>query len=118
MNKQEEINEVLFQLHQGHFEFAEKLINAFQLDCFSKEEWGFRYKKDEIEIEFFFDGTKYWFKNEQLHRDGDKPAVVFANGTKYWFKNGKRHRDGDKPAIVWFDGRKEWWVNGKLIRKE
>ena len=58
------------------------------------------------------DGSKSHFKNGELHRDGDLPAVEESGGTKYYYKNGKRHRDGDLPAIEWADGRKSYYKNG------
>jgi len=62
------------------------------------------------------DGEKNWHKDGPLHRDGDKPAVIQANGAKVWYKNGKCHRDNDKPAGVFHDGAKYWYKNGKLHR--
>ena len=43
-------------------------------------------------------------KNGILHRDGDKPAVIYNDGTMFWYKEGKIHRDGDKPAVIYPDG--------------
>ena len=62
------------------------------------------------------DGTKFWYKNGEIHRDNDLPAIEYSGGTKAWYKNGKRHRDDDLPAIERADGYKEWWVDGKFIR--
>ena len=61
-------------------------------------------------------GTKRYFKDGKLHRDGDEPAVIWSNGTKEYYKNGKSHRDGDKPAVIWSDGAKWYYKNGKLHR--
>ncbi len=33
-------------------------------------------------------------KNRELHREGDKPAVI-DRSREEWYKNGVRHRDGD-----------------------
>ena len=33
-------------------------------------------------------GTKFYYKDGELHRDGDKPASIYPNGTKYYYKNG------------------------------
>lgn len=82
------------------------------------------------------------FYNEEgeIHRSGDKPAVirfretseVYRNGeliTDYdeltmfvsceleYYVNGQLHREGDKPAIIWYDGSKEYYMNGKLHRE-
>ena len=52
-----------------------------------------------------------------LHSVNDEPAIIYANGSKYWCKNGKPHRDGDKPAVIWANGgSKYWYKNGKLYR--
>lgn len=61
-------------------------------------------------------GTKKWYKNGKLDRDGDKPAIEFANGSKHYYKDGKRHREGDKPAIEKADGSKHYYKNGELHR--
>ena len=37
---------------------------------------------------------------------------VYPNGSKFWFLNGKLHREGG-PAIEWYDGAKRWYLNGK-----
>jgi hypothetical protein len=52
-------------------------------------------------------------KNDQLHRDGDLPAVMNMNGTKYWYKKGVRHRDGGMPAVVNADGTLFFYENGQ-----
>jgi hypothetical protein len=58
------------------------------------------------------DGSLAWYKNGEWHRDGDKPAEIFADGTLEWWKNGRQHRDGDKPAVIRADGTLEWYKNG------
>jgi len=30
-------------------------------------------------------------KNDQIHREADLPAVIYADGTKEWWKNGERY---------------------------
>ena len=62
------------------------------------------------------DGTLEWYKNDQLHRDGDLPARILADGTLEWYKNGQPHRDDDKPASVWYDGPLMWFKNGQKHR--
>jgi hypothetical protein len=68
--------------------------------------------KDGSHTEQYLDGTLGWFKNGELHRDGDKPAYIGANGTLLWFKNNLCHRDGDKPAGIWENGESQWYKNG------
>lgn len=62
------------------------------------------------------DGSKGWYQNGLLHRDGDKPAIEYVNGDKHWYQNDKPHREGDKPAIESPSGSKQWYQNGKLHR--
>jgi len=68
-------------------------------------------------------GTKWWVKNGLLHRENDKPAVVWADGTKFYYQNGVPHRDGGKPTMEYPTRKKtpstyrikEWCNNqGKL----
>ena len=59
---------------------------------------------------------KYWYLNDDYHRDYDRPAYIYYDGAKVWYQCGKRHRDNDKPAIIWSYGRMEYWVNGEHIK--
>jgi len=61
-------------------------------------------------------GTKFWFLNDQLHRE-DGPAIEYNNGTKFWYLNGKQHRE-DGPAIEWSNGDKLWYLNDKQLTEE
>ena len=37
-----------------------------------------------------------------------EPApVIHKDRTKIWYKDGELHRDNDKPAVVWSDGNDE-----------
>lgn len=58
-------------------------------------------------------GTKYWYRNGQRHRDNG-PAIEWADGAKYWYKNGLLHRENG-PAVEYIDGVKRWYYNGKLL---
>ena len=33
-----------------------------------------------------------------------------------YYRDGVLHRDNDKPAVVYSDGSREWWVHGKRLR--
>ena len=35
------------------------------------------------------EGTKKWYKNGQLHRNNDLPALIISDGTKKWYQNGE-----------------------------
>ena len=39
-------------------------------------------------VEVYANGTKIWYRNDQLHRE-DGPAAEYASGTKYWCLNGE-----------------------------
>jgi hypothetical protein len=55
---------------------------------------------------------KVWYKNGLRHRDNDLPALIFTSGNVFWFKYGKYHRDNGSPAIIFNSGNLEWWENG------
>ena len=59
--------------------------------------------------------TSHYYRGV-LHRDDDKPAVIWSNGTRMWYQCGKLHRNGYKPAIIFSDGTKIWYRYGKLNR--
>jgi hypothetical protein len=61
-------------------------------------------------------GTKYWYKNDLLHRT-EGPAVIYSDGAQAWFFEGKQHRV-DGPAIIDSDGSKFWYFEDKLHRTD
>ncbi len=68
------------------------------------------------------EGIKQWFivdanGQEILHRDEDKPAVIYPTGKQEWWQNGKlsRHEDNG-PAVIWSDGAEEWWYESNRHR--
>jgi hypothetical protein len=58
-------------------------------------------------------GIKWWYINDKLHREGG-PAIESANGIKWWYLNGQRHRE-DGPAVEWASGDKYWYLNGEEL---
>ncbi len=57
----------------------------------------------------------YWQdKNEEYHRDGDRPAVIWSNGSKEWYQHGKRHRLAN-PAVIHVTGQPQTWIKGKRV---
>jgi len=42
---------------------------------------------------------------------------IDADGTRRWYKNEELHRV-DGPAVESADGSKEWWINGKDVTNE
>jgi len=57
-----------------------------------KEGYYYYFYKDETYIE---SRECIWDDEHEkiLHRDGDKPAVIFSNGEKEYYKYGKYHFD-------------------------
>jgi len=55
-----------------------------------------------------------WYKDGDIHRDGDLPAVIDIDRQE-WYKDGKRHREGDKPAWISRDTH-QWFENDELHR--
>jgi len=56
-----------------------------------------------------------WYNDGKLHREGDRPAH-HDDEVELWYFDGLLHREGDKPAVVVGEGRKEWYRNGKRHR--
>lgn len=68
--------------------------------------------QDKIRVDINFAGDKYYYKNNELHRE-DGPAIDCVNGFQAWFLEGVRHRE-DGPAVI-FDDNKFWYFRGKPI---
>ena len=60
-------------------------------------------------------GTKFWYVNDKLHSEDDRPAAEFTNGDKHWFQYGQRHR-ADGPAVSFINGQRHWYRNDVLHR--
>ena len=60
--------------------------------------------------------TIKWYKNGNLHRDYDLPAIEYSSGAKFWYQEGDLHREGDLPAIIYGNDIKEWRQRGLLHR--
>ena len=63
-------------------------------------------------------GDRHWWINGKRHRDNGLPAIENADGDKFWFRNGLVHRDNGLPAIEWANGDRHWYVNGKRHRND
>ena len=57
--------------------------------------------------------SEEWYYEDKLHRENDKPAVVYSDGKKFWYYNGRTHRENGKPAVIFPNGRKEYWYHGE-----
>ena len=62
-------------------------------------------------------GTKSYYRNNKLHRDGDLPAVEYSTGDKSWLRKGFRHRICG-PAVEWSGGIKSWYVFGSRYSED
>lgn len=59
-------------------------------------------------------GSSWWkWTNEdgEIHRDKDKPAMIYSSGRQEWWRNGKPHRVG-KPSSTFADGSYHHKVRG------
>lgn len=62
-------------------------------------------------------GNKTWYNDyNRLHRENDKPAIIFMGKSKSWYQNGILHRNNDKPSVIDNDGTKQWYTNGRDVR--
>lgn len=68
------------------------------------------------------DQAKCWVDSlNNYHREDDLPARIFEGnnsdcGFMEWYQHGKLHRENDKPALIWDYGC-EWWINGVRHRE-
>lgn len=51
---------------------------------------------DENEEEIITEGYKAWYKDGQLHRENDLPAVIRDNGKEFYYVNGEFIREENK----------------------
>jgi len=61
-------------------------------------------------------GDKFWYKDDQLHRE-DGPAVEFVlSRSRWWYKNGRIHRE-DGPAVEGSGSLPNiWYYHGEYIK--
>jgi len=74
------------------------------------------HRDGDLPAEIWANGTQKWYRDGELHRDGDLPAEIWANGSQRWYREGVMHRDGDLPAVTWVDGTQLWYKEGRLHR--
>ena len=60
-----------------------------------------------------------WYKNCQIHRDGDLPAVMTFWGSMEWWRDGVQHRENNRPASLRFGPHNrsfaEYWEHGVFL---
>jgi len=62
------------------------------------------------------DGSLKWYEQGQPHREGGRPAAIGADGSQWWYERGQLHREGGQPAVIKAGGAQEWWEWGRLHR--
>jgi hypothetical protein len=60
-------------------------------------------------------GNKYWYKDDNYHRDDDLPAIESKSGQLWWFKEGKKHRVKNYAEFTSMQ-TKAWWKNHERHR--
>jgi hypothetical protein len=66
-----------------------------------------------------YSNKKIWYRNEQIHRAGDLPAIIYTNGGLEYYINNMRHRANGKCAyktILEGNMTLAWYVEGELKR--
>jgi hypothetical protein len=71
------------------------------------------------------DCVQSWYKDGQLHRDNDKPALIkfeghsdCGYGVQQWSQNGQTHREGDQPAMIFSNGDTFYFKNDQIHRDD
>ena len=107
---------IMFEELTKHTNF---MVNCKKIMSDKKIQW-FEFNKIRLNLlktyEIKINGYQCWYKNGELHRDNDLPAIITPNEKKYWYKNGLRHRDNDLPAVILQDEFQFWYKNGELHR--
>ena len=50
--------------------------------------------------------------------ENESQELIECQGYKAWYKDGQIHRDNDLPAVIHDSGKKFWYNNGNFIREE
>ena len=61
------------------------------------------------------EGIERWYLNDLLHREEDKPAIIFPNGDMGWYYKGELDRENSKPALIFANGNKAWFIRGDRV---
>jgi hypothetical protein len=54
--------------------------------------------------------------NNEIHRELDKPAIIWLDGHSEWFLNGKRNRNNDLPSVISKSLGKIWFIDNEINR--
>jgi len=95
--------------------------NPTEIDSYGNKIWrnsaGQIHREGDKPAVIYSNGTVEYYKEDKLHREGDKPAVIYSNGTAEYYKEGKLYRDGDKPAVICSNGSVYYYKEGKFHRE-
>jgi hypothetical protein len=69
-----------------------------------------------IEIEIINSMKIINIKNNILHRENDKPAIIAKNGSMAWFLNGKYRRQNSYPNLIW--NNNQYWIKDNNLHRE
>ena len=47
--------------------------------------------------------------------EDDRPTEVWKDGTRFWHREEKLHRDNDKPAMICSDGSQAWYWVSRMV---
>ena len=62
----------------------------------------------------FPDGSTRFFKNGEMHLEGDLPVIInMVDETQMWHK-GETHLERDLPAIIMAVRTQLWYKNGEM----
>ena len=62
-----------------------------------------------------------FYTSEDIMRAIDedkKSSMTIVDGAQEWWRDGQLHRRHNKPAVVKANGICQWWVLGEFIREE
>ena len=63
-----------------------------------------------------FGDKRLFDENGCLHSFDDKPSLKFSNGIVAWHKHGKLHRENQRPAVIYPSGDYSIYEDGiKLV---
>ena len=90
------------EIEEGNVDRASYYINII---C---REFSELFDEGDLNIQNLFrEGVQIWFRNYQIHRSGNLPAIIFPNGVEEYWVNNNRHRE-DGPWATGYGGQEEF----------
>jgi hypothetical protein len=62
----------------------------------------------------------FWYHNNLLHRENNKPSVVYVDGRSFWYRFGRIHNKNN-PAIIYKQRgamTMMWYLDGRYLKAE